>query len=89
MGASSSNRINAEIIGSPNLLEPMKRETACDSATSSLEAGHSNLEFELLVRKGDLPPHALAGAATSRLCVCQFRHFRLTVIDALVFITSS
>jgi hypothetical protein len=27
--------------------------------------------------RGDLNPHALAGAATSRLCVCQFRHFRL------------
>jgi hypothetical protein len=26
--------------------------------------------------RGDLNPHALAGAATSRLCVCQFRHFR-------------
>jgi hypothetical protein len=25
----------------------------------------------------DLNPHALASAATSRLCVCQFRHFRL------------
>ena len=28
----------------------------------------------VLVRKGGLNPHALAGAATSRLCVCQFRH---------------
>jgi hypothetical protein len=26
--------------------------------------------------EGDLNSHALAGAATSRLCVCQFRHFR-------------
>jgi hypothetical protein len=25
---------------------------------------------------GDLNPHALESAATSRLCVCQFRHFR-------------
>jgi hypothetical protein len=28
--------------------------------------------------RGDLNPHALTGAATSRLCVCQFRHFRLS-----------
>ena len=27
--------------------------------------------------RGDLNPHALTGAATSRLCVCQFRHFRV------------
>jgi hypothetical protein len=32
--------------------------------------------------RGDLNSHALAGAATSRLCVCQFRHFR--VVDYIL-----
>ena len=30
--------------------------------------------------RGDLNSHALAGAATSRLCVCQFRHFRISLL---------
>ena len=34
--------------------------------------------LEFWCGRGDLNSHALAGAATSRLCVCQFRHFRST-----------
>lgn len=49
-------------------------------------------KLEYWCGRGDLNPHAVAGAATSRLCVCQFRHIRvshLLHLNALAQTTTS
>jgi hypothetical protein len=59
------------------LIEKMERETGFEPATSSGKLAFLGIECKnLWCGRGDLKPHALTGAATSRLCVCQFRHFR-------------